>query len=150
MVIFCKCSVCQVMHLAPYGSSCKYAAEARQYCVDNRLPEKDFSQYIDLEGMPKPGIDDDIEQDSKEQDPKDSSDITLAMVQDLVRINRDQAKQMDLLISKMLTLTMGLRSVRIGRTESAIDSSTARGPWNHGACRACVVLVLCSTTSSHI
>lgn len=60
MTRFGKCSVCQVIHPAPFGSRCKYAADAKQYCKDHGINESEFASHIDFASMPKPTTDDEV------------------------------------------------------------------------------------------
>lgn len=54
MTRYGKCSVCQVVHPAPFGSRCRYVSDAKLYCKDNGIDEAEFMKHIDFAGMPKP------------------------------------------------------------------------------------------------
>lgn len=111
---FGKCSGCNVLHPAPFGSRCRYALEAKAYCKANNIPEKDFATYVDYDSMPKYTATDEIaaevddtEGSGEENKPPGIDNAPPVWVTDLIRINHEQRLQVDSLISrfdKLVTL----------------------------------------------
>lgn len=106
-----KCSICKVLHPAPFGVRCIYVKDAKKYCQDKGLPEMGFYKHIDFAGMPKFKEDNEVIE-GEELDEKDGIlDLPGAplaedsQVKELVRINLEQQDQIRLLISRMDSLT---------------------------------------------
>lgn len=112
---FGKCSWCNAMHQAPFGSRCKYSADAKQYCRDNNIPEDQYLQHVDYCGMPTIAATDDISvkldsDESLQNVGATGTDLSQDKVDQLLRRNQDQKQTVDLLISKMKDLTSLVQS----------------------------------------
>lgn len=74
--------------------------------INKGLPEYQFKDYLDIAGMPTPGDNDKVVDTAVEQGGAgDISTWTPAVIQDLIRINTDQKKQLDDIIDRMTSLT---------------------------------------------
>lgn len=94
MTRYGNCSVCQVVHPAPFGSHCKFMADAKAYCKANGIDKVDFMKHTDFAGMPKPIDGDEVA--GEDGAPLEGGAATAVgawtpdVIADLLKINADQ------------------------------------------------------------